>query len=387
MRRWRVWNRSGREHTSKRATAALKALARRGRWQNAATLPTVAPSSIRERRWLYLGTALALFLVWSNSFIAASYLLGGERPAAQFDWLALSAARFSPLVPLCLVYCFGLRRRQCLALLRRFPIRLPLSGLLAVPVYNLSLYYGQQHGVPPPVAALTSALTPMLLLVFAAVALGERLTERKIAAFGIALAGLFTIALSRGGFAGLPTFGLLLAITAIAPVSWSVYTVLSKAVVGTKQLSQLGVATQSSALETAPAASEAPGPESSPLDWTYLTMGIGSLPLLLLLPFHGGREMLALGPGGWLALFHLSVLSAFIGYAVWSWLLRHLPASTVAFFVFLNPPLTLLSKLVLSLTLPALFVFHFNPLELLGSALALAGLAFAIAPAREFSNL
>jgi O-acetylserine/cysteine efflux transporter len=354
-------------------------------------LPSAAHSSDRERRFLYLGTAFALFLVWSNSFVAASYLLGGERPAAQFDWLGLSAARFSTLVPLCLVYALVFRRRQCLALLRRFPIRLPLSGLLAVPVYNLSLYYGQQHGVPPPVAALTSALTPLLLLVFAAVALGERLTKRKIAAFVIALAGLFTIALSRGGFDGLPTFGLLLAITAIAPVSWSIYTVLSKAVVGTQQLSQLRVATQTEEPNTRGRATEESAADSgaagvaagSPLDWTYLTMGIGSLPLLLLLPFHGGRELLALSPGGWFALFHLSVLSAFVGYAVWSWLLRHLPASTVAFFVFLNPPLTLLSKLLLSLALPSLFVFHLNPLELVGSALALAGLAFAIAPGRD----
>ncbi|MEO7795284.1 MAG: DMT family transporter, partial [Thermoanaerobaculia bacterium] len=295
-------------------------------------------------RWGYLAVAIALFLVWSNSFIAASYLLGGERPAAQLDWLGLSAARFSPLVPLCLIYCFGFRRRQCMALLRRYPLRLPLSGLLAVPVYNLALYYGQQHGVPPPVAALTTGLTPMLLLVFAAVALGERLTLRRIAAFSIALAGLFTISLSRGGLAGLPTFGVLLAITAIAPVAWSIHTILSKAVVGTKPLRQLRVATEPVATEQVAAepvtAEEAAG---SPLDWTYLTMGIGSLPLLFLLPFHGGRELLALRPGGWVALFHLSVLSAFIGYAVWSWLLRHLPASTVAFFVFLNPPLTLIS--------------------------------------------
>ena len=91
----------------------------------------------------------------------------------------------------------------------------------------------------------------------------------------------------------------------------------------------------------------------------------------------------ALRPGGWLALFHLTVLSALVGYAVWSWLLRHLPASTVAFFIFLNPPLTMLSKLLLAAALPALFAFRWIPLELLGSALALAGLAIAIWPRRS----
>ena len=260
-------------------------------------------------------------------------------------------------------------------MLRRYPVRLPLAGLLAVPVYNLALYYGQQHGIPPPVAALTSALTPLFLLLFATLTLGERFTLRKGAAFTIALSGLFTIALSRGGFAGLPTFGLVLAIAALAPLAWSVYTLQGKAVVGAS------LASRSHSTGGITEVRE----NSSPLDWTYLTIGIGSLPLLALLPWHGGRELLALRPGGWLALFHLTVLSALIGYAVWSWLLRHLPASTVAFFVFLNPPLTMASKLVLATVLPQIFVWKLIPLELLGSALALAGLAIAIWPERRAS--
>ena len=44
----------------------------------------------KRRTWVYLATAIVLFLIWSNSFIAASYLLGGERPAAQFTWDGLS---------------------------------------------------------------------------------------------------------------------------------------------------------------------------------------------------------------------------------------------------------------------------------------------------------
>ena len=32
------------------------------------------------------------------------------------------------------------------------------TAALAVPGYNLALYYGQQHGVPAPVASLTTAL-------------------------------------------------------------------------------------------------------------------------------------------------------------------------------------------------------------------------------------
>ena len=54
-------------------------------------------SGSRTGSWTYLAIAVGLFLVWSNSFIAASYLLGGEHPAAQFDWRRIFRAKaFAP---------------------------------------------------------------------------------------------------------------------------------------------------------------------------------------------------------------------------------------------------------------------------------------------------
>jgi len=48
--------------------------------------------------------------------------------------------------------------------------------------------------------------------------------------------------------------------------------------------------------------------------------------------------------------------------------------------VFLNPPLTTTSKLLLSLLLPTLFLWQMNLLEWLGGGLALVGLALAVWP-------
>ena len=291
-------------------------------------------------------------MVWSNSFIAASFLLGGEGRPARFDWIGLSVARFTTVGPVCLVYCLLFRRAETLRIVRAYPLRLTTAGLLAVPAYNLSLYYGQQHGVPPPVASLTTALLPLFVMILAAAMLGERLTGRRVAAFFVALSGLAIIALSKGDPRAVAGYGLVLAVTAGAPLSWSLYSILSKPVAGL----------------------------ASPLVWTYLSIGVGSLPLLVLLPWRGGPEMLALGADGWTALLYLSILCTLAGYAVWTWLLRHLPASTVGFTVFLNPPLTTLSKLALALLLPAVFVWRMEPLEWLGGALSLAGLALALAP-------
>jgi hypothetical protein len=50
----------------------------------------------------------------------------------------------------------------------------------------------------------------------------------------------------------------------------------------------------------------------------------------------------------------------------------------VGFTVFLNPPLTALSKLTLAALVPAVFVFQIEPQEWAGGLLALAGLAVAV---------
>lgn len=308
------------------------------------------------RGWLYALAALGLFLVWSNSFVAASYLLGTEGRPAQLDWVSLSIARFVPVAPIALGWCLVFHRRTSWRLLRRHPLRLVVCGLLGAPAYNLALYYGQQHGVPPPVASLTTALVPLFVLLLAAVFLGEKLTRRRIAAFGVALVGLFVIALSKGEAGSVSSYGLVLAVTALAPLSWSFYTILSKPVMAGNE---------------------------SVLVWTYLGIAIGSVPLLAALPWVATAEIFALALDGWAALLYLSVFCTLLGYAVWTWLLRHLPASTVGFTVFLNPPLTTISKLALAVLLPAYFVWRLDALEWLGGALALAGLALAVLPARR----
>jgi drug/metabolite transporter (DMT)-like permease len=308
-----------------------------------------------DRRLRYVAAALGLFLVWSNSFVAASFLLGREHGPARLDFVSLTVARFALIGPLCLAWSFLARRRVSLELLKRFPVRLPVAGLLSVPAYNLALFAGQQLGIPVPVASLTTALTPLFVMLLAAAVLGEALSPRKAIAFLVALSGLVVIALSRGGERGLASYPALLALTALAPLSWSIYSILSQPITR----------------------------HAAPLDWTFLSIGLGSLPLLAVAPWRGGPELRALDAPGWGALLYLSLLCSLAGYAVWSWLLQHLPASSVGFFTFLNPPLAALSKLTLVALFPAVFVWHLARAELLGGGLALAGLAIVVWPRRR----
>jgi len=302
----------------------------------------------------YLLAAFGLFLVWSNSFIAASYLLGTEGQPARLDFVSLSVLRFVPILPLCLIYCFGFHWQESWSLLRRYPWRVIFCGLLGAPGYNLALYYGQQNGVPASVASLTTALLPLFVMLLAAVFLGEHLTRRRVVAFLVALAGLMIIALSKGDPREALEYGRILAITAMAPLCWSIYSILAKPVMA----------------------------RSSPLVFTYLAISLGTLPLLAVFPWKGRAEAAVLPVDGWVGVLYLSIFCTVGGYAVWTWLLRHLPASTLGFTVFFNPPLTTTSKLVLSLLFPTLFLWQMNLLEWLGGGLALLGLALAVWPRR-----
>ncbi len=300
--------------------------------------------------WWTIGVAFLLFVIWSNTFIGIGYLLGAEQVGARFDWMSLTTARFAPVFPFCVIYCLmPHRREQTFLIVRRHWRRLIASGLLCVVGYNSALDFGQQHGVPAPVASVMTTLAPIFILVLSILFLGERLTRRRAIGFAFCIVGMGVISFARGGdVAG--TYPLIVATTAMAPFSWSVYSVLTKPLMRTVD----------------------------PIHWTYLTIAFGSLPLMIALPWVGGPEMIALDRTGWAWLLYLAVLATVVGFAVWNWLLRYLPASTVGLTVFFNPPLTTISKVILAATLPATFAFKVTPLEGVGGAIVLLGLGIGV---------
>jgi drug/metabolite transporter (DMT)-like permease len=294
-------------------------------------------------------TALLLFAVWSNSFVAIEYLVGGSEPA--FDFLSLTVARFLPAAAIGLIYCFVWRRRESLEILRLHWLRLAACGILGVPLYNFALGFGQQLGVPAPIASLTTTLAPLFIMVLAACFLGERQGPASVLGLGVAAAGMWLITTARAGVdAGGHPYAWAVLVTAGAPLSWACYSVLSKPVAG----------------------------RVAPVVWSYLAMGFGGLLVAPLLPGAVWRRWAVLDAGGWLALEYLTLLCTVLGFALWTWLLRHLPVSAVGLLVFLNPPLTTVSKALLARLAPATFSFSIVPREWLGGAVVLAGLAIGI---------
>jgi drug/metabolite transporter (DMT)-like permease len=302
--------------------------------------------SVAERKrpagkGLYLLVVFTLFLIWSNSFLAIDALLAQPGTSGPFQWQDLVVARFLPVMLICLGYCLGFRFHESLALLRRHGLRLLIMGLLSVEGYNCFLYYGQQHGIAPAIAALTISLNPLFMMALGSIILGERLTTTKWLGFFISLGGLVLVCLGKGG--GGVTYPLLVAVTALAPLSWVFYSILGKPI----------------------------HEEGSPLLATFLSLILGSLPLFPWLSPALLNKAWTMTLGQWELLGFLSIPCTVVRFALWNWLLKHLSASTVGFTMFLNPPLATLFNFIFLGSIPTL-------LQILGGAVLLAGIFLAI---------
>lgn len=306
------------------------------------------PAAPGPRPGVLVAVTLALFLVWSQTFLAFEVLLAPRSGDPPLGWLDLVVLRMVLVGIVAATWCFGARRRASVALLRRHPRRLVACGLLSVVGYNAALYYGLSHHVSGPVASLLTTLSPLYLVVLGRVLLGETVPVRKWAGVALGLAGVAILSSAKEAGAAAGAGAVLLVAT--APLLWSGHTAL------TKQVAH----------------------EHSPVLWTYLVLAVGALPLLLLVPFAGGPALARLDGAGWALLAYLVLLGTVAGNAVWSWLLRHLPASTVGLTIFLNPPLTTAGKWVLSRVRPDAFQFRITGPEWVGGAVALLGVAVAV---------
>lgn len=299
--------------------------------------------------WLLLVAVLVLFTVWSNSFIAIEYLLKTPDPGSlDYDWVSLTAARFVPVLLICLPWVLIQWPRRSLGIVRQHWKRLLIGSLFNVSGYSFALYYAQSAGVASPIASLMTAFAPLFLMLLAAVFLSERLTLPKLVGFGISFIGVVIISTSKEMEGA--AYPLLIAIAACAPLSWAIYSVITK-----------------------PLTREVP-----PLLLTLLVLCFGSLPYVFVLPFAGWEETMSLQVGGWASLLFLSVLSTVFGFWLWTWLLKYLPASVIGFTIFLNPPMTTAYKALLSAFMPERFDFTIVPGEVIGGVIAMAGVAWVV---------
>ena len=285
---------------------------------------------------------ILLFVIWSNAFTAIKYLRGVMSPAQ------LVLARFLPAAIFCLVYLLAVPalRRESAEVLKRAPLKLVLMGLTGVSGYNFFLYIGQSE-IRPGAAALFTTLSPLFTLVGAIIFLKERVPLKRALGILIAFAGLYVVVrwgkVGLGRVTGISHAELrYVLITALAPLCWSVYTIAGKSLLA----------------------------RTSAVTVTYLSVIIGTLPFLGAAGRPFAHAVSTFTPLHWAALAHLTILCTLVGFWIWFAALTVLPATSVASFVYLNPPFAALFGSLF-------FREEITRFFLLGSAIVLFGLYLA----------
>jgi drug/metabolite transporter (DMT)-like permease len=182
-------------------------------------------------------------------------------------------------------------------------------ALTGVVIYHVSLSYGERY-VSADVASLIVASMPVMVALLSRTFLKERVGPTKWLGIFVALTGV--VVLITKGVPG-ATFQVEslggAAVVALAPLSWAIYTIVSKPLV----------------------------PKYGPLPLVTVAMALGTL---LLAPVGIPAALHDLGrltPGDWAWLAFLAFACSTFAYAVWFYSLEILSASEVAVWVYFVP--------------------------------------------------
>jgi drug/metabolite transporter (DMT)-like permease len=253
---------------------------------------------------------LVLSLIWGLAFVAirrADFELSPIN-LALLRWL-LASAGFLAVSPFLLKPKVKFERRDLLRLL--------VISLLNVPAYHLALNFGETT-VSSGLAGFLVAMGPVLIAVFSAVLLKEKLGRKLALALAIGVAGTLVMFLpdlslnSAGSILG-PMEVL------VAAFSFALFSVLSKPLV-TKYGS------------------------ASVTIWAALA---GTLMLLPLLSPNFGAETISLSLEGWISVLFLSLLSTVAGYLMFYALVSRSALSKVGIQMYLIPVVSVIGGILL----------------------------------------
>jgi O-acetylserine/cysteine efflux transporter len=276
------------------------------------------------RRHVLLG--LAVVLVWGVNFVVIDLGLKTFPPllfvALRFLLVVFPAVFFIPRPPI--------------------PFRqVALVGAFLSGGQFAFLFAGMHAGMPAGLASVVVQVQALFTMAFAAALLGEVPGRRQLAGAAIALGGLGLIAAARAG-ESVPVAAFLLCIAGSA--SWGLGNVVTRRIQAPNALALIV--------------------------WSSLVVPIplAGLSLAIEGPRQIGDAFSSVGAGGIFAVVYVAVVATGFGYGAWTWLLKRHPASQVALFPLLVPVIGIASAWIALGERP-------GALELLGSAVILAGLA------------
>ena len=242
-------------------------------------------------------------IVWAGAFAAIKHLLGAGLSAPE-----VAAGRYLVAAP---GFVLVLRSAGGLPHVgRRDLARIAVAGLLVVAVYHLSLNLGERHTTSG-TAAVVVGIAPGITLALA-IALGlERFSAWRAGGLGLAFAGVVVVVTLGSGqsvsFANAE--GPLLVL--LAPVSFALYNVIVKPVVG-----RVDAVAASSAANL-----------------------FGTLALLPLLRPSSIDHARALDLWDWVLVLYLGLICTLYAYNAWGAALRWLDASRAVTYLYVVPVL------------------------------------------------
>ncbi|MGE3797668.1 MAG: DMT family transporter [Thermomicrobiales bacterium] len=243
--------------------------------------------------------------LWGANFSAIKELLTALEPLDVVFLRALGASGFflifllvsgNPLIPM--------RRKDIVLLV--------LLGLVGITVMNLATTYGQNL-LPAALASLIVTSNPVFTVIIAALLGQERISLRTVAGVIIAFTGFLIVLFLGTGqgtdFAGGQIKGA--AILVIAPLSWAIYTVLSKPLLATYP----------------------------PIHVAAYTVICGTMLFLTVPLWHEGTtsRIRSLDARGWFAAFFASIMAYALAYLLWYKGLKSLSPSQASIYLYLVP--------------------------------------------------
>ena len=254
--------------------------------------------------------SVSIALLWGLAFVAIKELLRDLSPAT------LTIARFA-IADICLLAVMASWPAARPRFERADVWRLVVLGATGVPLYHLSLNWGEQR-TSASVGALIVATAPAMVAVLAAAVLRERPTAAKV--FGIALAfgGVAVLAVGRAEAATNRTQPAGVAVALIAPIAWAVYTIVAKPL--TDRAGAVRV--------------------------TATTIVLGSL---FVFPLTRGRtfhELAHMRASGWGWLLFVAIGSSVAGYVLFVWVLGRMHATQASALLYAVPVVAVFSAWV-----------------------------------------
>jgi O-acetylserine/cysteine efflux transporter len=278
-------------------------------------------------RHLLLGGVVAL--IWGVNFVAIDLGLTDTPPlvlvALRFVFVALPLVFFVPRpdVPWRVIAGIGI--------------------FMSAGQFGL-LFTAMHLGLPAGLAAVVLQCQMVFTLVIGAIALRERPTRMQLLGAGLAIAGLGLVAVGRlDGAAGLVAIVPVLVCVA-AGLSWGIGNVIARSAAGANGFSVVV--------------------------WSALVVPLPMLAMSLVLdgPSTVGDALTTIGWATIGSVAFTAGLASLVGYTIWNMLLGRYPASVVAPFALLVPPVGLGAAWLVLGEVP-------NTFELLGSAVLVGGVA------------